>query len=268
MGISTTVICHFFNEEVYLPVWLRHHVRLFDHGILIDYRSTDCSREIIRDLAPHWKIVTTANAMFETYAIDREVMEYERSVEGWKTALNVTEFLITDNLHGEIETFAKEHPSQQGFTTTGCLIMESPGEKDKSTSLEDRIWEQFHFGRVQTSPQHVDPIPIQRNRLIHKAGDGRYGPGRHANGIAHIIRPLYLFWYAWCPLRLKKLRNAQTRSRIPQENLRLGWGSHHVLDPENVEQVWRSYVPHCYDLLDGRQPELNAAVERLRCPEP
>ena len=42
-----TVICHFRNEEVLLPFWLRHHALLFDHGILIDYGSV-----IVHVMAP------------------------------------------------------------------------------------------------------------------------------------------------------------------------------------------------------------------------
>jgi FkbM family methyltransferase len=39
----TTLIGHFRNEEYLLPWWLRHHVPMFDHGVLIDYSSTDAS---------------------------------------------------------------------------------------------------------------------------------------------------------------------------------------------------------------------------------
>ena len=44
-----TVLCHFYNEEWILPFWLKHHREIFDHGIMIDYNSTDRSVEIIRD---------------------------------------------------------------------------------------------------------------------------------------------------------------------------------------------------------------------------
>jgi hypothetical protein len=264
MNIKTTVICHFFNEEVYLPIWLRHHTKLFDHGIMIDYHSTDRSREIIRQIAPTWDIVSTKNEMFETVAIDREVMEIERGVEGWKTALNATEFLVTHDLKGVIEQFLQTHPSQHGFVTRGCLIIESPDQKDKSATLEDKIWEQFHFGIAQNTLEDTQPVLIQRARLVHRSSDGRYGPGRHTNGISQIIWPLHLFWYGWCPLSLKKVRNRITRPKIPQENLGLGWGTHHVFDDCQIDATWRSYVPFCYDLLGGQHPELNAAVEKLR----
>lgn len=51
-----TVICHIYNEEVYLPYWLSHHRDIFDHGIMVDYNSTDSSLDIVRTLTPHWEI--------------------------------------------------------------------------------------------------------------------------------------------------------------------------------------------------------------------
>ena len=56
-----TVISHFFNEEYLLPFWLEHHSKIFDHGIMIDYCSTDRSVEIIRKFCPSWTIVKTQN---------------------------------------------------------------------------------------------------------------------------------------------------------------------------------------------------------------
>ncbi|MCA3390648.1 MAG: glycosyltransferase family 2 protein, partial [Roseomonas sp.] len=38
-----SVICHFFNEAYLLPWWLKHHVPIFDHGVMIDHGSTDGS---------------------------------------------------------------------------------------------------------------------------------------------------------------------------------------------------------------------------------
>jgi hypothetical protein len=179
-------------------------------------------------------------------------------------ALNVTEFLITDDLKGCIEAFAGLHPGHQGFVTVGCLIIESPDQIGRSNTLQDRIWDQYHFGLAQKPPPWGDDIPIQRARLIHQAPDGRYGPGRHSNGVSGLVWPLYLFWYGWCPLYLKKLRNEAMRQKIPPENVGRGWGAHHVYDDQQVEAVWRSYLPHCHDLLAGAHPALNRAVENLR----
>ena len=52
-----TVVTHFFNEEYLLPWWLEHHKKYFDHGVMIDYNSTDSSVEIIKKICPTWTIV-------------------------------------------------------------------------------------------------------------------------------------------------------------------------------------------------------------------
>ena len=99
-----TVICHFRNEEVYLRYWLRHHVRLFDRGVLFDYGSTDRSREVIRELAPGWEVRPSRNALFHSLPIDAEAMAVEREFGGWKACLNVTEFLMHHDLRAYLRT--------------------------------------------------------------------------------------------------------------------------------------------------------------------
>ena len=47
MEHRATIITNIFNEEYLLPFWLDYHRRIFDHGIVIDYDSTDRSIEIV-----------------------------------------------------------------------------------------------------------------------------------------------------------------------------------------------------------------------------
>lgn len=91
---NKTVICHFYNEEYLLPWWLKHHKNIFNDGIMINYRSTDKSVDIIKEICPTWKIVDTKNEFFGAIEIDREIEQYEKNIEGPRIVLNVTEFLI------------------------------------------------------------------------------------------------------------------------------------------------------------------------------
>jgi len=91
-----TVITHFFNEEYLLPWWLKHHLKLFDHGILIDHGSTDNSADICRQLAPDWKLVKSRLTEFDAWLTDFEVMNFELQISGWKIVLNTTEFVIAN----------------------------------------------------------------------------------------------------------------------------------------------------------------------------
>ena len=91
-----TVICHFYNESYLLPFWLKHHKKIFDNGIMINYQSTDDSVKIINEICPDWKIIDTKNDFFGAEAIDREVESIESSIDGWKICLNITEFILGD----------------------------------------------------------------------------------------------------------------------------------------------------------------------------
>ena len=93
--MKKTLISHFYNEAYLLPWWLKHHKEYFDHGIMIDYHSTDNSRKIIERICPTWEIITTRNERFEAVSVDAEVMDIESSVESWKITLNTTEFLVS-----------------------------------------------------------------------------------------------------------------------------------------------------------------------------
>ena len=94
--MKKTLLCHFYNEAYMLPWFLNHHKQIFDHGVMIDYHSTDSSVEIIKEICPTWTIITSRNPDFQADTIDTEVNDIEAGIEGWKICLNVTEQLIGD----------------------------------------------------------------------------------------------------------------------------------------------------------------------------
>ena len=95
-----TVISHIFDEEYLLPFWLEYHSQIFDHGIIIDYCSTDNSLEIIKRFCPTWEIVKTKNLNqdgtpnFQADLIYTEIAEIEKNIEGLRIVLNTSEFLF------------------------------------------------------------------------------------------------------------------------------------------------------------------------------
>lgn len=258
MSERLTVICHFRNEEVYLRYWLRHHTRLFDHGVLIDYASTDRSRAVIAELAPHWEVRSSRNATFHSASIDAEVMDIEKEFSGWKMCLNATEFVMHHDLRTFVTDFERADPDRLGLVTTGFIVQDAPDQVGVPLTDAD-LWDQRHFGCHEPDPFHG---VYDRRRLLHRAEHGAYGTGRHSNGVSmQNDPPLYLLWYGWCPLALKKLRNRGTKPMVPPHD----WGSHHVMADDRLDEIWRErYLPRCYDLFDGRWPLLNAAVEAIR----
>ena len=193
-----TVICHFYNEEWLLPWWLKHHKQIFDHGVMINYASTDRSVEIIKELCPHWAIIDSRNANFaDSVAIDKEVMDIEKVVGGWRMALNVTEFLYgnTDYLKSYVENPA---PTQYLIGNYVFVDMEDP---DRGQTILDHnypLWKQRYWGYDDfvNNGQPRGGIMSRMNRSIHNY-PVTYSGGRHWGGTAKSFDDLVIFYYGW-----------------------------------------------------------------------
>lgn len=192
-----TVVCHFFNEEFLLPWWLQHHKAVFDHGIMIDYASTDRSCDIIREICPSWEIVPSRNQNFVSRPIDDEVEDIERGLEGWRMALNVTEFLYgnTDHLVDLAE------PTQYFIGNYVFVDMQDPNcgplTLDHTKPLhEQRYWGYDDF--VNTSDTWPQGSMHRMNRSLHNHAI-KYPElgGRHFPGVQHSFDDLVIFHYGW-----------------------------------------------------------------------
>ena len=109
--IKTLLVSHFYNEEFLLPYWIMHHAPMFDQVVLIDYNSTDRSRELIREIAPsHWRVLTSRNEFFDAHEADVEVRDVEKSYpdDMWKVTLNTTEFIVWPRMRAYLETVGAE----------------------------------------------------------------------------------------------------------------------------------------------------------------
>jgi hypothetical protein len=244
------VISHFFNEEYMLPWWLKHHREIFDHGVLIDYRSTDRSVEICRELVPTWEIVTSENLKFAAILCDFEVMKHEqRFADAWKIALNTTEFLIAPQL-AEIEGILA------GNEITGCRMAgaimvdaapEAAASPDGPLVLQKQtgIWEQgFDFAAANIEGL----IKPTRSRLYHRYPIGAYFPGRHMTHLPGIVdlqpQAGAVWWYAYSPwsdaFRNRKLQINATRDPFDK---RFQMGLHHEADLARIEAQHARLLP-------------------------
>lgn len=91
----STVITHIYNEQALLPLWLKHHAKTFKRGIVIDFASTDASREIVKAW-PTFELIDSPLTDFDAPEVDRMVENVERDIKGIRMVLNVTEFLLGD----------------------------------------------------------------------------------------------------------------------------------------------------------------------------
>ena len=101
-----TILSHFYNEEYLLPWWLNHHKKYFDHGIMVNYNSTDNSVKIIKEICPTWEIIDSENKFFDADLVNFEMQKIESTFDGWRIVLNTTEFLIGD--FNSLDTYPNE----------------------------------------------------------------------------------------------------------------------------------------------------------------
>lgn len=220
--MKSTVICHVFNEEYMLPFWLEHHRRVFDHGIIIDYCSTDASVAIVAAMCPTWTVRTSRNAMFDASETDKEVMEIESTVKGIKMALNVTEFI-----------FPKK-PLSSYFTSSGeCFRLEAltpvePGDQSPKT-----------LNGLLAGIMHVAHGVRMGHRFIHTHPTGRYSVGRHTSELKSVDMPdaqlLWMGFYPWNEHVIR--RKLQILAQIPSSDVRdrLPILVQHTLSREQLE---------------------------------
>jgi hypothetical protein len=241
-----TLISHFWNEEFLLPYWLRHHYPLFDHGVLIDYASTDRSVEIIRELAPGWEVRPSVNTWFDAREIDKEVMAVEREFPGWKMVLNTTEFVLCHDLALYVRWMERYRPDVAGVWAFDLVMVDPLAERDKEVTAAPLHWQKrwgYHSGGMRT-------------RLLHRCPDGRYDTGRHSTAqVAKVLDDsLFLLWFSWCPIRYITGRKLQIQQRIPARDRADGLGKQHLVSPEGLESVYRQEAGRAYDLWETHPP--------------
>lgn len=224
--LPITLISHFYNEEYLLPFWIEWHKRLgFKKVIMINYDSTDKSVEIIQKLAPEWEIRTSVNRCFEAIDVDKEVMEIEKEMTGWKICLNTTEFFIpSENMVQKMEGIEEK--------AIGCRVYSIINDTDD-----------FHPQNLQEFVKPFDKIhdvaKHRRTRYLHNCHHGKYRPGRHASKRSRLILPIaYIAWscyYPWNDFTLK--RKLQIKDRIPSSDVKARRGVRHMCNEEEIEAM-------------------------------
>lgn len=225
--VKTVLISHFYNEEFLLPYWIMHHAPYFDHAVLIDYDSTDRSREIIEKLAPKtWKVVTSRNRIFDAVQVDAEVRDIEKSFpdDYWRVTLNTTEFMIWPRFKEELE---KTPASISAYKISAQNIV-----GDDSIPLNPEL-----------------PLVQQRNqpstgfdysRYIHRRTNNNknlYSPGRHIINIPSIPAPrAMMFKYLFSPWPEVVPRKLQIAARQSKYDITHRLGYHHQWDKDQLEK--------------------------------
>jgi hypothetical protein len=227
--MKKTLLCHFYNEEYMLPWFLNHHKQIFDHGIMIDYHSTDHSVEIIKSICPTWTIITSRNPDFQADTIDIEVNDIESQIEGWKICLNVTEQLIGDY------SILDDEPRQ--LLVPSIFMVDC--DRDKLVTQDLPLYEQKFDGFLFSDNQQN--FLERRSRSLHnipvhypaQSTQACMAPGRHWN--SYNTDKLVTFYYGWCPMDAGGFaRKLQIQTQIPLIDRQLNRGFHHITNKETL----------------------------------
>lgn len=263
-----TVICHFYNESYLLPWWLNHHKNIFDHGIMINHRSTDSSVDIIKTITPQWEIVDTRLSEFDAFMTDLEVMNFEEGVKGFKIALNVTEFLMSTIPLEEIER-ALLGLGRLGCAASGIIcvdhnplefpVYERPLQAQKYWGYDDNL-----IVDQQSRLNAGQSLFPYRNRFYHTNKVGMYHPGRHNSyhqDATFRIKELMIFHYGYAPwndLFLK--RKLQIQEKVSSGDKARNWGVQHFKAYEELDIDFQKQRGLSLDLQS--HPFANEALKR------
>jgi hypothetical protein len=248
-----TVITHFYNEEYMLPWWIKHHRRLFDYGIMINYHSTDRSVEICKELCPpHWKIVNTINDNFDADNCDMEVKFYENNVEGFKIALTSTEFFLTPVPLNTLNNYML-NMNVQYIKTIGVLMVDA-APNEIPTYDYPLIYQKHHGMITGYVSRHVNIFDYYRmlyGRYYHNKPFGKYTSGRHfvqdvnQSGVTNIFTLKYKY-SPWNTDLTKRM--VQIGEKIPQSDIDQGRGTNHLRSYDDLVKDYDHYLTTAYDL--------------------
>lgn len=217
-----TVLTHFYNEEYLLPIWLEHHKKIFDFGILIDYGSTDNSVEICKSICPDWQIFPSSNQYFDAELCDKEIEFYERQLPDYRIALTVTEFLMGDINKLSLNTIERV----QWYIP--CIRF-TEWNPDGNLDLTKPLWEQLYTGI-----DYRKDITANQCRSYHNFNDIKYTTGRHY--VPYNTEDCIIFHYAHCIVGDPMIkRRLQIQHKISPNDIERNLGNHHYVDKNGLD---------------------------------
>lgn len=260
--MKKTLVSHIRNEEYLLPFWLKHHKRYFDHGVIVDYNSTDRSVEIIKDICPDWEVVPSRNLKLDALVMDREIEDIERQHSGWKMCLSTTEFLIGN--YRKLDTMHEP----MDLLIPALNMIEIPSEENNHPSPDIDLFLQKQYGihyedQIVYSDQQIthegrldEHIKAQntgyltrRLRLLHNRDSVTYPLGRHYHEPDRINTDFIIVYYRFCPfndITLKRMTRLQ--ENIEPQNKTQNLGYEHFMDEIETTRWVREWQQNARDL--------------------
>lgn len=224
--LKLTVLTNVYNEEYMLPFWLEHHRKIFDHGVVFNWDSTDKSMDIVRQMCPTWDIIQSPMKYFDALENDALLMNEELKHDGYKMVLNTTEFLLSTRPIRELLS-----PERNSYYMTQVPSVLSRAAVQDPQNLKELFQgiERFSIGG--------DPLNNRNGRCIHSWDHGHYSLGRHEKTLPCTGElPFHVLWFGFYPWNEKfHKRKLQIKDKIPQSDYDKGCSLQHAETQEGNE---------------------------------
>lgn len=242
--MKKTILSHFYNEEYLLPFWLNHHKKYFDHGIMINYGSTDSSVDIIKEICPNWEILDTRYEYFYAPWVEEEIVELEKNIEGWRMVVNTTEFLF-----GNYDLLTDTYVNTQYLISSHVMVDTTEQE---FTEIKEDLFKERQFGLHRHNHFGIRSARSLHNYLINYPEVT--GPGRHfitptcpCEG-QRVTEDFFILWYGFSPFTEKLI---DRKLQIQTKNLpNGGWTGGHDINRDTLIGIFKSYQSKVEDLSE------------------
>lgn len=233
------LISHFYNEEYLLKWWLPYHKNMFDHGVMIDYHSTDKSVDLIKEICPSWEIIKTNNQDFDAFKVEEEINNIEKIYAGFKLVLNTTEFLVP---FIDLRAYLKDKNAIA--ITRATMVDHEPGVEPGNDLILSKNYGFIEYNGING-----------QWRFLHTYHTGNYEPGRHnLKGGSIDERPdpnqVIIYWYGFSPWNDQLIkRKLQIKDRVPESNRQIKAGFQHLWTREEMEEKRLEFLSKSQILL-------------------
>ena len=256
---QTILFSHFYNEELLMTQWIRHHASMFNCAVLINHKSNDASMEIIRREAPStWNIVDTWLPDFCAVNTDNEVSGYENSFDNnhWRLALTTTEFLFTAGLRRKQNTVFAELDGMDAIQISSVSLIDHTGTVSVNPTMALLRQKHSYYFKMDTSSETEEDRYLNNHykRFMHRIRNmtNPYWLGRHNFKYPAMPKNLYIMKYLYSPYPDFFSRKLQIRGKMAESNIREKWGFQHMMEFDEMIQKY-----------EGLKEKPNAKVDEL-----